>query len=78
MSDADSERSSATYTALNQRFLVRDRNFKRQYSHISSSLLKQITPLAGDEALRQFVPPPVVPARRAKLGVEPPAESGAG
>ncbi len=49
-----------------------------QYSHISSSLLKQITPLAGDEALRQFVPPPVVPALRAKLGVEPPAESGAG
>ena len=49
-----------------------------QYSHISSSLLKQITPLAGDEALRQFVPPPVVPALRAKLGVEPPAESGPG
>jgi pantetheine-phosphate adenylyltransferase len=49
-----------------------------QYSHISSSLLKQITPLAGDEALRQFVPPPVVPALRAKLGVEPPAESGTG
>ncbi len=39
-----------------------------QYTHISSSLLKQITPLAGDEALHQFVPPPVVPALRAKLG----------
>lgn len=49
-----------------------------QYSHISSSLLKQITPLAGDEALRQFVPPPVVPALRAKLGVEAPAERGRG
>ena len=49
-----------------------------QYSHISSSLLKQITPLAGDEALGQFVPPPVVPALRAKLGVEPAAESGTG
>jgi pantetheine-phosphate adenylyltransferase len=49
-----------------------------QYSHISSSLLKQITPLAGDEALRQFVPPPVVPALRAKLGAEPSAETGTG
>jgi pantetheine-phosphate adenylyltransferase len=37
-----------------------------QYSHISSSLLKQITPLADDEALLKFVPPPVVtPLRRA-------------
>jgi pantetheine-phosphate adenylyltransferase len=38
-----------------------------QYTHISSSLLKQITPLAGDEALHQFVPPPVVAALRAKV-----------
>ncbi len=38
-----------------------------QYFHISSSLLKQITPLAEDGALRQFVPSPVVPALRAKL-----------
>lgn len=38
-----------------------------QYSHISSSLLKQITPLADDEALLKFVPPPVVAALRAKL-----------
>jgi hypothetical protein len=44
MSDADSERSSATYTALNQRFLVRDRNFKRQYSHIYSSRLAALRP----------------------------------
>ncbi len=41
-----------------------------QYSHISSSLLKQITPLAADEALRQFVPTPVVAALRAKLACE--------
>ncbi|NCY02099.1 MAG: pantetheine-phosphate adenylyltransferase [Planctomycetia bacterium] len=35
------------------------------YSHISSSLLKQITPLADDAALLKFVPPPVVgPLRR--------------
>jgi len=37
------------------------------YSHISSSLLKQITPLADDEALSKFVPPPVVAALRRKL-----------
>jgi pantetheine-phosphate adenylyltransferase len=37
------------------------------YSHISSSLLKQITPLADDAALLRFVPPPVVAALRAKV-----------
>ena len=37
------------------------------YSHISSSLLKQITPLADDTALLRFVPPPVVAALRAKV-----------
>ncbi|MEN9665601.1 MAG: Phosphopantetheine adenylyltransferase, partial [Planctomycetota bacterium] len=45
-----------------------------QYTHVSSSLLKQITPLAGDESLHQFVPPPVVPALRAKLGAQPGAD----
>lgn len=39
------------------------------YSHISSSLLKQITPLADDDALLRFVPAPVVAALRAKLAV---------
>jgi pantetheine-phosphate adenylyltransferase len=40
-----------------------------QYSHISSSLLKQITPLADDNALLKFVPPPVVaPLRRTLSG----------
>jgi len=40
-----------------------------QYSHISSSLLKQITPLADDAALLKFVPPPVVaPLRRTLSG----------
>lgn len=38
-----------------------------QYSHVSSSLLKQITPLADDAALAQFVPQPVVAALRRKL-----------
>lgn len=44
-------------------FLMADAAF----SHISSSLLKQITPLADDDALLRFVPPPVVAALRAKL-----------
>jgi pantetheine-phosphate adenylyltransferase len=39
-----------------------------QYSHISSSLLKQITPLADDAALLKFVPPPVVAPLRRSLG----------
>ena len=37
------------------------------YSHISSSLLKQITPLADDAALLRFVPPPVMAALREKM-----------
>jgi len=37
------------------------------YSHISSSLLKQITPLADDEALLKFVPPSVVASLRREL-----------
>jgi pantetheine-phosphate adenylyltransferase len=41
------------------------------YSHISSSLLKQITPLADDTALLRFVPPPVVAALRAKVPTRP-------
>lgn len=44
-------------------FLMADAAF----SHISSSLLKQIAPLADDEALLRFVPRPVVAALRAKL-----------
>ena len=37
------------------------------YSHISSSLLKQITPLADDAALLRFVPEAVVSALRRKF-----------
>ncbi|MFM1902577.1 MAG: Phosphopantetheine adenylyltransferase [Planctomycetota bacterium] len=40
------------------------------YSHISSSLLKQITPLADDEALLKFVPPPVLAALRGKFAAD--------
>jgi pantetheine-phosphate adenylyltransferase len=38
-----------------------------QFSHISSSLLKQITPLAGDEELARFVPRSVIAALRKKM-----------
>ena len=37
-----------------------------QFSHISSSLIKQIAALAGDEELGRFVPPQVVKALRGK------------
>lgn len=36
-------------------------------AHVSSSLIKQIAPLADDEALARFLPRPVVNAVRAKL-----------
>jgi pantetheine-phosphate adenylyltransferase len=38
-----------------------------QYSHVSSSLIKQLTPLATDEQLAQFVPAAIIPDLRAKL-----------
>lgn len=38
-----------------------------QYSHISSSLIKQIAAMAGDEELGRFVPKEVVRAVRAKM-----------
>jgi pantetheine-phosphate adenylyltransferase len=38
-----------------------------QYSHVSSSLIKQIAPLATDEKLARFVPREVIPALREKL-----------
>ena len=47
-------------------FLMADEEF----SHISSSLIKQIATLAGDEELCRFVPPPVVVAIREKLAAE--------
>jgi pantetheine-phosphate adenylyltransferase len=37
-----------------------------QFSHVSSSLLKQITPLASDEELARFVPKELVPELRKK------------
>ena len=38
-----------------------------QYSHVSSSLIKQIAALATDEELARFVPREIVPAIRAKM-----------
>ena len=37
------------------------------YSHVSSSLIKQITPLADDEQLARFIPASVIPDLRAKM-----------
>ncbi len=44
-------------------FLMAD----EEYSHVTSSLIKQITPLADDEALARFVPRQLIPKLRAKL-----------
>ncbi len=44
-------------------FLMSDEEF----SHVSSSLIKQITPLAGDEELARFVPRQIIAKLRAKL-----------
>lgn len=68
LSDMDSE---FTMTLANRKldpeietvFLMADDEF----SHVSSSLIKQITPLAEDKELARFVPQPVIPALRQKL-----------
>jgi len=44
-------------------FLMADEEF----AHVSSTLIKQITPLADDEMLARFVPEAIVPAIRSKL-----------
>lgn len=45
-----------------------------QYTHVSSSLIKQIAPMADDAALARFVPPEVVEALRRKTP-KPPGKS---
>jgi pantetheine-phosphate adenylyltransferase len=68
LSDMDTE---FTMTLANRKldpgietvFLMADEEF----SHVSSSLIKQITPLADDEHLARFVPPEIIPDLRAKL-----------
>jgi len=44
-------------------FLMADEEF----AHVSSSLLKQIAPLADDDMLARFVPQAIIPALRAKI-----------
>lgn len=48
-------------------FLMADSKF----AHVSSSLIKQIAPLAGDAELSHFVPADVLPELRRKLGAAP-------
>ncbi len=38
-----------------------------QFAHVSSSLIKQLTPLASDDQLAQFVPEMIIPDLRKKL-----------
>lgn len=45
-------------------FLMADESF----SHVSSSLIKQVAPLADDDMLARFVPRSIIPALRNKLG----------
>ena len=42
-----------------------------QFSHVSSTLIKQLTPLATDEQLAQFVPAAIIPDLRKKLEKRP-------
>ncbi len=44
-------------------FLMAD----QRYAHVSSTLIKQIAPLATDEMLERFLPAPIIPRLRAKL-----------
>jgi pantetheine-phosphate adenylyltransferase len=43
-----------------------------EFAHVSSTLIKQIAPLADDEQLSRFVPRQIIPALRAKLVCEGP------
>jgi pantetheine-phosphate adenylyltransferase len=46
-----------------------------EYSHVSSSLIKEITPLATDEMLARFLPREIIPDLRKKLQAQN-ADSG--
>lgn len=48
-------------------FLMADEEF----THVSSSLIKQILPLSSDDKLARFVPESVIPALRAKVPFVP-------
>ena len=47
-------------------FLMADEEF----AHVSSSLIKQITPLADDDKLARFVPREIIPALRKKIAAQ--------
>ncbi len=47
-------------------FLMADAN----YAHVSSTLIKQVAPLANDEKLAGFVPSDIIPDLRRKLAIE--------
>lgn len=49
-------------------FLMADQSF----AHVSSSLIKQIAPLADDEMLDKFVPAEIIPALREKMSTTKP------
>jgi pantetheine-phosphate adenylyltransferase len=49
--------------AIETVFLMAD----EEYTHVSSTLIKQIAPLATDEMLARFVPREIIPALRHKL-----------
>ena len=40
----------------------------KEFAHVSSTLIKQIAPLAGDKELAHFVPPEVIAELRRKMG----------
>jgi pantetheine-phosphate adenylyltransferase len=46
-----------------------------QYAHVSSTLIKQITPLATDDMLARFVPPEIIPALRTRIAHADSAQS---
>lgn len=48
-------------------FLMAD----EEYAHVSSTLIKQITPIADDEKLARFVPKKIIPLLRSKIGKGP-------
>lgn len=48
-------------------FLMADEEF----THVSSSLIKEITPLASDDMLTRFLPSEVIPVLRQKLSSAP-------
>ncbi len=45
-------------------FLMADQRF----AHVSSSLIKQITPMATDEELSRFIPESIIPKLRERIG----------